>query len=97
LEELSRWSWECARIQPEIIHDLTYGQQGVFFPGCLPARASCNMRDQGIEKFIEKVEKRPALYFKSLKGYSHTNHKKKCWEEVCTALIENWNGLAPEE
>jgi hypothetical protein len=19
------------------------------------------------------------------------------WEEVCTVLIENWNGLAPEE
>jgi hypothetical protein len=54
------------------------------------------MWDQSIEKLIE-VEKRPALYLKSLKEYSDTNHKKKLWEEVCTDLIENWNGLAPEE
>jgi hypothetical protein len=44
-----------------------------------------------------EVEKRPALYLKSLKEYSDTNHKKKLWEEVCTELIENRNGLAPEE
>jgi hypothetical protein len=43
------------------------------------------------------VEKRPALYLKSLKEYSDTNHKQKLWEEVWTDLIENWNGLAPEE
>jgi hypothetical protein len=43
------------------------------------------------------MEKRPALYLKSMKEYSDTNHKKKLWEEVCTALIGNWNGLAPEE
>jgi hypothetical protein len=78
------------------VHDLTFSQQGVFFPACLPARASCNMWDQSIVKLIEEVEKWPALYLKSLKEYSDTNHKK-LWEEVCTALIENWNGLAPEE
>jgi hypothetical protein len=43
------------------------------------------------------MEKWPAIYLKSMKEYSDTNHKKKFWEEVCTALIENWNGLAPEE
>jgi hypothetical protein len=79
------------------VHDLTFSQQGVFIPACLPARASCNMRDQSTEKLIEEVEKRPALYLKSMKEYSDTNHKKKFWEGVCTALIENWNGLAPEE
>jgi hypothetical protein len=42
------------------------------------------------------VEKRPALYLKSLKEYSDTNHKK-LWEEMCAALTENWNGLAPED
>jgi hypothetical protein len=55
------------------------------------------MWDQSIEEHIEGVEKRPALYLKPLKGYSDTNHKKKLREEVCTALIENWNGRAPEE
>jgi hypothetical protein len=55
------------------------------------------MWDQSIEKLIEEVEKRPALYLKSLKEYSDTNHKKKLWEDVYTDLIENWNGLAPEE
>jgi hypothetical protein len=33
---------------------------------------------------------------KSLKEYSDISHKK-LWQEVCTALIENGNGLAPEE
>jgi hypothetical protein len=47
------------------------------------------MWDQIIEKLIEGVEKRPALYLKSLKEYSDTNHKKKLWEEGCTDLIEN--------
>jgi hypothetical protein len=40
------------------------------------------MWDQSIEKLIEEVEKRPALYLKSLKEYSDTNHKQKLWEEV---------------
>jgi hypothetical protein len=55
------------------------------------------MWDQSIEKLIEEVEKRPALYLKSLKEYSDTNHKKKLCKEMCAALIENWNGLASEE
>jgi hypothetical protein len=89
--------WEYAHIQLEIVHDFSFSQQGVFFPACLPARASCNMWDQSTEKLIEEMEKRPALYLKSMKEYSDTNHKKNLWEEVCTALIENRNGLAPEE
>jgi hypothetical protein len=44
------------------------------------------MWDQSIEKLIEEVEKQPALYLKLLKEYSDTNHKKKFWEEECTAL-----------
>jgi hypothetical protein len=55
------------------------------------------MWDHSTDKLIEEVEKRPALYLKSTKEYSDTKHKKKLWEEVCTALIENWNDLAPEE
>jgi hypothetical protein len=53
--------------------------------------------DQSTEKLIEEVEKRPALYLKSFKEYSDTNHKKQLWERECTALIENWNVLPPEE
>jgi hypothetical protein len=45
------------------------------------------MWDQSTEKLIEEVAKRPALYLKSMKEYSDTNHKKK-WGEVCTALIK---------
>jgi hypothetical protein len=45
---------------------------------------------------MEEMEKRPALYLKSMKEYSDTNHKK-LWEEEYIALIENWNVLAPEE
>jgi hypothetical protein len=55
------------------------------------------MWDQSTGKLMEVTEKRPDLYLKSMKEYSDTNHKKKLWEEVCIALIENWNGLAPEE
>jgi hypothetical protein len=55
------------------------------------------MWDQSTEKLMEEMEKGPALYLKSMKEYSDTNHKTKFWEEVCTALIENWNGLDPEE
>jgi hypothetical protein len=56
--------------------------------------ATCGIKASG--SLIE-VKKRPALYLKSLKEYSDTNHKKKLWEEVCTDLIENWKDLSPEE
>lgn len=55
------------------------------------------MGEQSTEKLIEEVDKRPALYMKSHQEYSDNNEKKKLWEEVCTTVIENWNGLAPEE
>jgi hypothetical protein len=57
------------------VHDLTFSQQAVFFPACLRIRASCNMWDQSVE-LTEEVEKRPALYLKSIKKYSNTNHMK---------------------
>jgi hypothetical protein len=31
---------------------------------------------------MEEMEKWPALYLKSMKEYSDTNHKKMFWEEV---------------
>jgi hypothetical protein len=42
------------------------------------------MWDQSIEKLIKEEKKQAALYLKSLKECSDTNHKKKLWEEVCT-------------
>ena len=67
-------------MQLEIGQDLTFSQQVVSLPACLPARcssSSCNMWDQSIEKLIDEVEKRPALYLKSRKEYSDINYKKK--------------------
>jgi hypothetical protein len=49
--------------------------------------------DENIETLIEEVEKRPAIYNKTLKEYANINIKKQLWEEVCTAVIPNWNGL----
>lgn len=53
--------------------------------------------ESSVEKLIEEVEKRPALYKKSLKEYSDANVKKKLWEEVCEAVVLDWNRLSAEE
>lgn len=48
------------------------------------------------EEFISSIEKRPALYFKSLKEYSDINLKKKLWEEVCIEVVSGYLELDPE-
>ncbi|KAJ8939003.1 hypothetical protein NQ314_011253, partial [Rhamnusium bicolor] len=53
--------------------------------------------DDSVETLIEEIEKRPALYLKSLKEYSDVNLKKKLWEEVCVVVVSHWNELGPEE
>ncbi|XP_056645842.1 uncharacterized protein LOC130451065 [Diorhabda sublineata] len=53
--------------------------------------------ESSVENLIEEVEKRPALYKKSLKEYSDANMKKKLWEEVCEAVVVDWNSLSAEE
>lgn len=53
--------------------------------------------DENVENLIEEVEKRPAIFNKSLKEYSNINLKKKLWEEVCVAVIPNWNDLGGED
>lgn len=45
------------------------------------------------EKLIEEVEKRPAIYDKNLKDYGNINIKKKLWDEVCAAVLPNWNEM----
>jgi hypothetical protein len=42
--------------------------------------------DENIETLIEKDEKRPAVYNKSLKECANINIKKQLWEEVCAAV-----------
>ena len=52
--------------------------------------------DENIETLIEEVEKRQAIYNKTLKEYANINIKKQLWEEVCAAVIPNWSGLEGE-
>jgi hypothetical protein len=47
-----------------------------------------------VERLIVEVEKRSAIYDKTLKEYANTNIKKKqLWEEVCSAVVSNWKDL----
>lgn len=55
------------------------------------------LSDEGIEKLINEMEKRPALYNKTLKGYLDSNLKKKLWLEVCEAVLEDWDGKTGEQ
>jgi len=57
-------------------------------------------RDEDIdsESLINEVEKRPALFNKSLKDYSDANLKSKLWEEVClNVLCMTWGQLNTEQ
>jgi hypothetical protein len=54
------------------------------------------IRDENIETLIEEVEKRPAIYNKTLKEYENINIKKQLWGEVCAAVILNWSALEGE-
>jgi hypothetical protein len=68
------------------VHDFTFSQQVVSFPVfaivLVPLhREACRRNGNAVSRL------------KLLKEYSDTNHKK-LWDEVCIALIENWNGLA---
>ncbi|GAB6024049.1 hypothetical protein CHUAL_008769 [Chamberlinius hualienensis] len=50
-----------------------------------------------IEKLIEEVEIRPALYNKNLKEYTDTKLKKQLWEDVCEAVVYDWDELTGQE
>jgi hypothetical protein len=41
------------------------------------------------QKFIIEVEKRPALYNKSILEYSDKDLKEELWIEVCEAIVSN--------
>ncbi|PNF26649.1 hypothetical protein B7P43_G06833 [Cryptotermes secundus] len=55
------------------------------------------LSDEGIEKLINGMEKRPALYNKTLKGYLDSNLKKKLLLEVYEAVLEDWDGKMGEQ
>lgn len=49
------------------------------------------------EKFILCIEKRPALYDKSIKGYSDRNVKETLWQQVYSEVVPNWVQLTLQE
>ena len=55
----------------------------------------CNMFDT--EKFIEEIEKRPAIYDVNRSEYNDRNAKMTAWDEVCQVMVPNWARLTDEE
>ena len=49
------------------------------------------------ELLIAEVEKRPSLYDFLKKEYSDKRLKENLWNEVCEALVTDWNTLSPED
>lgn len=53
--------------------------------------------DLDVDLFIAEIQKRPALYDKSLQEYAEKNIKDKLWAEVCEVMLENWKTMTPQE
>lgn len=49
------------------------------------------------EKFIEEIEKRPAIYDVNRSEYNDRNAKMTAWDEVCQVMVPNWARLTDEE
>ncbi|XP_076675993.1 uncharacterized protein LOC143373067 isoform X1 [Andrena cerasifolii] len=49
------------------------------------------------EKFIEEIEKRPAIYDVNRNEYNDRNAKMTAWDEVCQVMVPNWACLTDEE
>ncbi|XP_032664068.1 uncharacterized protein LOC116840870 isoform X2 [Odontomachus brunneus] len=49
------------------------------------------------EKFIEEIERRPAIYDVSRGEYNDRNAKMNAWDEVCQVMVPNWARLTDEE
>jgi hypothetical protein len=48
--------------------------------------------DENVETLIEEVEKRPAIYDKTLKEYANTNIKRKCVQQLFPTG-RTWKGI----
>ncbi|KAK4305112.1 hypothetical protein Pmani_022988 [Petrolisthes manimaculis] len=54
-------------------------------------------RDVDNRKLIREVKKRPALYNTKLKGHSDRNIREMLWDEVCRAVVSEWDNLTELE
>jgi hypothetical protein len=50
-----------------------------------------------IEKLIQTVQSKPALYNVAMKEHSDSNLVTKLWNEVCETMEEHWNELTAQE
>nr|CAI5844907.1 unnamed protein product [Callosobruchus analis] len=55
------------------------------------------MDDEQIEKLIDAIQKRPALYNKNLSDYRNAHIKKNLWEQICLEVIPDWSELEAKE
>lgn len=46
-----------------------------------------------MDKLIEAVQSRPALYDTKSKEYSDRNKKAKCWDEVGQEMYDDWHDV----
>lgn len=49
------------------------------------------------ERFIEEIERRPAIYDVNRGEYNDRNAKMTAWDEVCQVMVPNWARLTDEE
>ncbi|KAL0111825.1 hypothetical protein PUN28_013188 [Cardiocondyla obscurior] len=49
------------------------------------------------ERFIEEIERRPAIYDVNRGEYNDRNAKMTAWDEVCQVMVPNWACLSDEE
>jgi hypothetical protein len=50
-----------------------------------------------IEKLIQTVQSKPALYNVAMKELSDRNLVTELWNEVCETMEEHWNDLTTQE
>ncbi|KAG8222035.1 hypothetical protein J437_LFUL003955 [Ladona fulva] len=50
-----------------------------------------------VERFIEEIKKRLAIWDPNSKDYRETNARKLQWDEVCALCIPNFDGLSASE
>jgi hypothetical protein len=54
-------------------------------------------RTEWIEKLIQTVHSKPALYNVAMKEHPDRNLVTKLWNEVCGTMEEHWNDLTTQE
>lgn len=49
------------------------------------------------ERFIEEIQRRPAIYDVKRGEYNDRNAKMTAWDEVCQVMVPNWAHLTDED